>query len=382
MTDTGVLPTVDEKLIPYNDFSDWLSSISVNLEENQFLLRWKTIHRLFIDEVDDTDAVLSNSEWADNLLSLALGDLKSEPNLAEYLCAELKKDDIMYSNAGGKNNEELQVLAAYCLRLMLDDELWVSSFTALTALKIQAASLCGKRTFKGSMDLLSVAMDQGFSTSRTLRRSNKITPPASYFTKSETFESAFTVLEDYNPSVNYNTDAIKALKDETFRQLSNTQKSLHRYAALLETQMGKLAEEQEVLWFITAAWSEAYEKPYSELSIEQRILDLSVELSRRTLIESELPSIKGLAAKLGVCSDEVTLTKFIDSLSEDKVIDVSEYYEKATSLSPILYALKLASNGSWKSKWKSSTNVDYNVKLDAKDILLQLYRELLAMKWS
>lgn len=382
MSDTEVLAEANEKIIPYGDFSDCLSSISVDLEPRQFLLKWKTVHRLFIDPTEAKENELDEYDWFDNLLHLALGDLEKEPALAEYLCAELKKDDVMYSNSNGKNNEELQVLSTYCLRLLIDENIWSSDFTSSCMLKIQAASLNGMKKFKGGIDLLSFVANERFSSSRGLRDRKKINSPSSYFKKSANFETAFNELNESPTHPPYNTSAIQALNKELFSQLFHTQNSLKYFTSSLDDEMEKLSEEQEVLWFVTVAWSERYNKAYSELSIEQRILDCTLELANRTLVKAELPSIKGLAAKLGIANEEITFSQIIDTISKDETVNLSDYYHKATKVVPVLYALNLASNGNWKSKWKSAINVDYNFKLDARSFALQLYRELLALKWS
>ena len=355
--------------------------ISIGLEPRQFLLKWKTVHRLFIHSSKEEN----EQDWdnlADKLLNLALGDLEKEPVLAEYLCAELKKDDVMYSNSNGKNNEELQVLATYCLRLLIDENIFSSDFSSRCILKIQAASLNGMKKFKGGIDLLSLVANERFSSSRGLRERKKINSPSSHFKKSADFENDFKQLNETPSHLPYNTNAIQALNKELFSQLSDTENSLKCFTSSLDDEMVKLSEEQEVLWFVTVAWSERYNKAYSELSIEQRILDCTLELANRTLVQAELPSIKGLAAKLGIGNEEITFSQIIDIISKNEAVNLSDYYHKATKVVPVLYALNLASNGNWKSKWKSTINVDYNFKLDARNFALQLYREFLVLKWS
>ena len=375
MTDVAVLE--NEMSSPHSDFSDWMSSVTVGLDRDNFQLRWNTVSRLFIDTEEDLD-----SSWVCNLLKLALGNLKKNPELAERLCSELKKDDVMFSNSCGKRNEELQVLASYALKLLLDDTVWNNNFVSNNLVLIQSASLNNKKVFKGGIDLLSLVAAKRFKLSRELRKKNPIKRPCSFYKVSANFESEFKTLEDTGAHAAYNRNALLALKQEFLIQLTNTNSSLKKSAETIDLEINKLSEEQEILWLTTIGWSEYYEKSFNELEYEQRVLSSAIELAERTLIFAELPSVKGVAAKLGVETKEILFSDWISKIVENDIDQLRKYISESSELTPVLFAVYLANSGNWKSKWKEAVGIDYNLKICGRELVLQLYRELLTIKWS
>ncbi|WP_281947334.1 GTPase-associated system all-helical protein GASH [Vibrio parahaemolyticus] len=375
MTDVTVVE--NEVSLPYTDFADWMSSVQVGLDRENFQLRWNTINRLFIDIEDDLD-----SSWVTYLLTLALANLKSSPELAERFILELKKEDLMFSNSGGKRNEELRVLASYALKLLIDSSIYDNDFVSRNLTLIQGASLSNKRKFKGGVDLLSIVAAERFKLSRELRKRKPVVRAYSNFKKSEEFESEFKALEDAAGNVTFNRNALLALKKEFVSQLVNTNNSLGELKTSIDLELNKLAEEQEVLWLTTVGWSELHDKSFSELALGQRILSSAISLAERTLILSELPSIKGVAAKLGIEATEIQFSDWVEEISKNEIAYLTKYISDSGELTPVLFALDLASKGNWKSNWKDSIGVDYNFKICGRELVVQLYRELLIIKWS
>ncbi|USD41245.1 hypothetical protein J4N42_00495 [Vibrio sp. SCSIO 43135] len=375
MTDVAMVE--NEVCPPNSDFADWMSSVQVGLDRDNFQLRWNTIYRLFIDSEGDLD-----DSWVYELLKLALGNLKNNPEFAERLCSELKKDDVMFSNSGGQKDEELQVLASYSLKLLLDDSIWDEDFVCTNIVKIQGASLSNRKRFKGGVDLLSYVSEKRFNLCRMRRKKQHIRGACSHFKKSEEFEKEFQTLEDSGPHATYNKNALLALKKELFSQLSSTNSSLTRQATRINAELNKLAEEQEVLWLASIGWSEHYDKPYNELSLEKKMLSIAISLAERTLMYVELPSVKGVAAKLGVESRDVQFSDWVENFTNNEFEHLDEYLSEIDELTPILLSLKLSSDGKWKTKWRELTGVDYNFQICSRDLTLQLYRELLIVKWS
>ncbi|MEZ8885311.1 GTPase-associated system all-helical protein GASH [Vibrio sp. 10N.222.54.F6] len=371
MVEDEVCPT------PNSDFADWMSSVQVGLDRDNFQLRWNTIYRLFIDLKGDLD-----DSWVDELLKLALGNLKNNPEFAARLCSELKKDDVMFSNSGGQKDEELQVLASYSLKLLLDDSIWDEDFVCMNLVKIQGASLSNRKRFKGGVDLLSYVSEKRFNLCRKRRKKQHIKGASSHFKKSEEFEKEFQTLEDSGAHATYNKNALLALKSELFSQLLSTNISLKKQTTRINSELNKLAEEQEVLWLASIGWSEHYDKPYNELSLEKKMLSIAISLAERTLMYAELPSVKGVAAKLGVESRDVQFSDWVENFTNNEFELLSEYLSDIDELTPILLSLKLASDGKWKTKWRELTGVDYNVQICSRALSLQLYRELLIVKWS
>ncbi|MFS1947252.1 GTPase-associated system all-helical protein GASH [Vibrio lentus] len=375
MTDVAVLD--NEVNLPHPDFSDWMSSITIGLDRDNFQLRWDTIHRLFINVDDDLEET-----WVSSLVQLALGNLEKNPDLAERLCNELKQDDVMFSNSSGQKNEELQVIASYALKLLLDRTVWDKDFVAQNLVQIQSASLNSKKAFKGGVDLLSLVAAEQFKSSRELRKKKSIKRAHSFYKKSQSFESEFKTLEDTGPNASYNKNALLELKEEVFSQLEYTNNSLGTSADTINLEICKLSEEQEVLWLATIGWSDYYEVSFSELEYEQRILSSAIELAERTLILAELPSVKGVAARLGVEAKEIPFSDWVSKIAENDADYLINYLSNSNELTPVLFAVHLANSGNWKNKWKETIGIDYNFEICGRDLVLQLYRELLTIKWS
>lgn len=375
MTDVAVLD--NEINLPHPDFSDWMSSITIGLDRDNFQLRWDTIHRLFINLDDDLDET-----WVSSLIQLALGNLEKNPDLAERLCNELKQDDVMFSNSSGQKNEELQVIASYALKLLLDSSAWDNDFVSQNLVQIQSASLNSKKAFKGGVDLLSLVATERFNISRELRKKKNIKRANSSYKERQSFKSEFKTLEDTGPNVSYNKNALLELKEEVFLQLKYTNNSLAASARSIDLEICKLSEEQEVLWLTTIGWSDYYEVSFSELEYERRILSSAVELAERTLILAELPSVKGIAARLGVEAKEIPFSEWVIKIAENDADYLTNYIANSSELTPVLFAIHLASSGNWKNKWKEAVGVDYNFEICGRDLVLQLYRELLTIKWA
>lgn len=363
---------------PNADFADWMSSIQVGLDRENFQLRWNTIYRLFINSEDDE----VDSSWVTDLLTLALGNLSSNPELADRFALELKNEDVMFSNSGGKKNEELQVLASYALKLLIDNSLYEDEFVSHNLTLIQGASLSNKRKFKGGIDLLSIVAAERFKNSRELRKRKPVKRAFTNFKKSEEFDSEFKTLEDYGANANYNRTALLALKKELLSQLRNTNNTFVIAKESIDQELNKLAEEQEVLWLTTIGWSELQDKPFSELEQGQRIYSCAINLAERTLISCELPSTKGVAAKLGIEATDILFSGWVEEISQSEMTYLTEFTCKSNELTPVLFALELASKGHWKTKWKDSIGIDCNFKISGRELAVQLYRELLTIKWS
>ena len=375
MTDIAMVE--NEVSLPKDDFADWMSSVQIGLDRDNFQLRWNTISRLFIDIEDELDTT-----WGTELLKLALGNLENRPELAERFCSELKKEDSMFSNSTGQKNEELQVLASYSLKLLLDDSVFDRDFIAANLVAINGASLSNRKKFKGGIDLMSYVAKQQFKLTRSTRLKSPIANAGSNFKKSDAFEKEFQTLEDAVANVNYNRSALLAIKKEFLSQLSKTNNSLKRQANSINRELSKLSEEQEVLWLTSVGWSDHYDKPYSEVSLETKLPSIAASLAERTFMNSELPSVKGVAAKLGVDSKEVCFSSWVETITKSEIGYLNLNLSDIDELTPVLLALKLASNGNWKTKWKELVGVDYNLKICCRDLTLQLYRELLTVKWS
>ncbi|EKO3859353.1 hypothetical protein JE958_003962 [Vibrio harveyi] len=375
MTDIAMVE--NEVSTPKADFADWMSSVQIGLDRENFQLRWNTISRLFIEPEDACD-----ESWVTELLKIALGDLKKRPELAERFCSELKTEDVMFSNSTGQKNEELQVLASYSLKLLLDESILEPDFVTTNLVAINGASLSNRRKFKGGVDLLPLVAEQQFKLTRTIRLKNPITNASSNFKKSEEFEKEFQTLEDTAAHATYNRNALLALKKEFVSQLSKTNNSLKRQTNSINRELSKLSEEQEVLWLTSVGWSEHYDKPYNEVGFEFRIPSVATSLAERTFMKAELPSVKGVAAKLGVDSQEVQFSSWVEVIVNSDISYLNLYLSDVDELTPVLLALKLASNGSWKTKWKELIGAEYDFQICCRELTLQLYRELLTVKWA
>lgn len=378
MSDIDTLVETTETITPYSDFADWLSNISIG-SKDIFLYRWNTIHRLIITPIQEGEF---DNTWFDYLLKLSLGNLKKDLSLAAQICEELKQEDVMFSNAGGKCDEELQVLAAYCLRLLTDEKLCEKNFISKNIVKIQSASLNQIKGFKGGVDLLSIITDKSFALSRSLREMSQVKKYDIKLNISSESEAIFEKFEEFAVSPDINQEAIQSLKEETLRLLEETKKYSHLTVNSMNNELNKVSEEQEVLWFITLGWSDNYNKAFSELTIEQRVSECALELAERTLLSAELPSVKGLAAKLGISDENIVFGHWIEVIAKEQLSELKDFSSQANETTPVLLALQYAFNGGWKSKWKADIGLDYNFEIDARELVLQLYRELLTINWS
>lgn len=293
MTDSTIAQNqIDSK--PFDDFSDWLVPTIVGTTREEYPFRWKTMERLFITSCLEDEQL---GIWLSNLITASVETSNAPPDVLIRLRAEIKADDPMYSNSSDKGVEEARNLASYGLRLILDDEIWQTEICSVVATKILAASFDGMRTFKGGVDLYTLAKDTNHRLVRSLRDKKCVSvSKLSLLEFSKSLEENISRLTDENEAVD--TDDIKDISLILVKSVKSQINKINELSAALSSNVqkenNKTAEELEVLWFVTTAWSEILEKPYSDLSTTQKVVDFAVSLSNRTYIQAELPSLQAL----------------------------------------------------------------------------------------
>ncbi|ELI0634455.1 hypothetical protein Q8344_002082 [Vibrio harveyi] len=356
------------------DFSEYMAPTQLGLDRDSFVLRWKTLHRLFIESETDVD------DWLNDLIVSALGVMSDNPNATERLRNEIRSDDPVFPGGLESNLEELKHLSTYALRLISDDDYWPRSKCSVAATKILAASFNGLREYKGGQDLSDYVDKMNFNYVRQLRDLTSLSAPSCHFVFVDSNKEALDVLNDDSaaPSITVVKDAVVALENELKHQLSSAQGRLKIFTDALNDAQAIATEELEALWFINLGWSDVFDTSYDDLSLEIRIFDAALSLADRTELNSELPSIKALGHKLGISHESVSFREWIEEVStKDWDID----FDEASELTPCLLAIKYAQNGSWYKKWKDSIGIDSKFGISGLDLLKQVYRELLVLRW-
>ncbi|MDE1225100.1 hypothetical protein MCT03_12655 [Vibrio aestuarianus] len=369
----AVTETTTEPPLIKSDFSEYMAPTQLVTDRTSFVLRWNTLHRLFIEKEVDV------YEWLDDLIASALGVMSDNPEVTEKLRNEIRVDDPVFPGGSESNLEELKHLSTYALRLISDDEYWPQSQCSVVATKILAASFSGLRDYKGGQDLSDYVDKMNFNYVRELRDISSLSAPTCYFSFSESNKEALDVLNDGSvASITTVQDAVVALEGELKRQLSIAQNKLRTFTSSLNNAQAIATEELEALWFINLGWSDVFDASYEDLSLETKIFDAALSLADRTKLDSELPSLKALGHKLGISKESISFRKWIEEVStKDWDID----FDEASELTPCLLAIKYAKNGNWYKRWKDSIGIDSKFDISGLDLLLQVYRELLVLRW-
>ncbi|HIF6025280.1 TPA: GTPase-associated system all-helical protein GASH [Vibrio parahaemolyticus] len=365
--------TTTELPLINSDFSEYMAPTQLVSDRESFVLRWKTLHRLFIEREIDVD------DWLDDLIASALGVMSDNPEVTEKLRNEIRADDPVFPGGLESNLEELKHLSTYALRLISDKKYWPQSRCSVAATKILAASFNRLRDYKGGRDLSDYVDKMNFNYVRDLRDLSSLSAPSCHFSFSDSNKEALDVLKgDTTASITDVQDAVVALEKELNRQLSSAQTRLKTFTDRLNDAQAIATEELEALWFINLGWSDVFDTSYDDLSLETKIFDAALSLADRTELDSELPSLKALGHKLGVSNESVSFREWIEEVSnKDWEID----FDEASELTPCLLAIKYAQNGNWYKRWKDSIGIDSKFDISVLDLLQQVYRELLVLRW-
>lgn len=363
----------------YPDFTDWVIPTDISLNRDEFLLRWKTINRIFIsNEIDDIEI-----EFIDNLIISSLGHMQLIPDALDTLRSEMRKDDIMFPSIQGSRDEELKVLSSYCLRLLIDTDLFDDVSCSQNVTKILSASLNGIKSYKGGIDLVDFAKNKSFEYARTLRDRSSITAPTLLFQFDSKNQIALEKLDDKNPvDMNSNKAAILAISNELKSQLSNANLEMETHVKQINTENKKIVEELEILWFVNLCWCDTFDTNYSNLSVFIRIFEFASALSLRSHLNVELPSVKALSNKVGIVSQNINFREWVTDVLKDHPNAIDKYEDELSELTPCLYAIKLAKQGRWFNKWKEHIGLESSFEIDSLELTQQIYRELLVLGWS
>lgn len=185
-------------------------------------------------------------------------------------------------------------------------------------------------------------------------------------------------LESYQPT----SEAILTVFAEFKRQLQSANTSMISHVKALNTENEKAAEEQEILWFITLGWSEEFDTHYSKLSTPLRIFDFAHALSLRTRLNVELPSLKALTNKIGIESEIINFREWVQTIISEYPTAIDKFKGEPSELTPCLYAIKLASQGTWYKKWNGNIGLDNKFEINSLELAQQIYREFLVLRWS
>ncbi|MGI2192711.1 hypothetical protein ACRN9V_14830 [Shewanella baltica] len=377
MSDETVSIPDPSKILP--DFLNWIKPITLSKNRDDVLLRWKTIDRIFIEQ---NDSEIINSQWINNLILSALSDAPVEPEELETLRAEFKKDDFMYPSSSLDVEEELRVLSSYCLSLIADDDYFNSENSAMNTTKILSASFNGLRSFKGGVCLYNLLSHYSFHYSRSQREKPKLSPPSFIFKKSKGFSDSSTQLTSSPAHVPYIGNFAENLSKELDIQLSAATNSMSIYVRNANKIISILEEEQEVLWLVNLSWNEDFDISYDSMEMDRKILLLPLHLKDKTKILAELPSVKAIARKIGVKDEEIEFRDWVEKCQNDLPKSIINVLDKSSEITPVLLALKLATDGGWYKKWKSLIGIDSKFKINSLALTLQLYREFLTIEWS
>ncbi len=363
----------------YPDFVDWVTPTDISLSRDEFQLRWKTIHRIFIDQERDE----INNEFIDHLIISSLGHMDLRPEALDTLRSKMRIDDVMFPNTQGSRDEELKVLSSYCLRLLIDNDLYTDLSCSQNVTKILSASLNGIKSYKGGIDLVNLAKNNSFKYTRTIRDRSSIEAPGLSFQFESNTTSALKMLDNENDSnMEYNKTAILTVASELSRQLSAATRHMKNYVAKVNTENKKIAEEQEILWFVNLCWSDKFDTNYTNLSVFIRIFEFASDLSSRTHLNVELPSVKALSNKVGIEPQKIKFREWVAGVLQEYTIAIDEYEDEISELTPCLYAIKLAKQGNWFNKWKEHIGLESNFEIDSLELTQQIYREQLVIGWQ
>ena len=188
-----------------------------------------------------------------------------------------------------------------------------------------------------------------------------------------------------------NVDSIAKLKDwsvERTRQFQAANQSIFDALSALSV----YREDSQILWWMTAQWCDALDKPLKELDAVRVCLPIAWEAAR--MVEN----FPGPAAMKRVISNMIDCCKDAGSqkkLELDKVISSGDNWSADVialaedfphpELLPLSYALTLAENASAKAEWYpryqriALSGADFPA-LDAKDYGRIMYLECMAMR--
>lgn len=57
-------------------------------------------------------------------------------------------------------------------------------------------------------------------------------------------------------------------------------------------------------------------------------------------------------------------------------------FDEINTSTPYLFALKLKRIGAWKKKWEQDTGLSTKIDINAQNLAVQVYRELLSVNWD
>lgn len=360
----------------HNLYSDWLRPTDINIDREDLKRRWAST----VDLRDDTLYKNNIKRW--ELVRAALGTSLIDDSSEHWFRQAFKARDEIFKMTPGSNDNEISNLAAATLACCLEDDGDSDAARCSLATCILTASFFSARRFFGGANLIqqSDAVLSEFG-GRIRARISPASPSMNLSLRKPTLELVDNIehgdLDSYKKAMN------GILKELQFL-LGSADRNVKEYVEHVDSQTSIQDEELEILWWLFGGKSQILNRPFTEINQFQLIVIAGIEISRKTKIETELPSIKGLLIKLGVDSaEEVSFKSIIESTKEiaDSILTEDRY---CPLLTPTLFALSITrESSSWQKAWERATGLKVNILSKASDWGVQIYREsLIAEKWS
>lgn len=354
-------------------FSDWLRPTDLGIDRDTLKLRWAGIAQLRDDLID--------WELAQDLIRLSLGRPLKDSDSLEKFKEVFKSHDNMFPMKPESNDAELINLASACLAACLDDE-DDKPFAIKLSTLILATSFCANREFPEGPDLV-IDSEKIASIEATSIRERSLLPlPHFAYSVNDATKEAINAIQVNQ--VELMKTALNSVLSELTSHLNAAQKTVKENHRKTKEQNEVRDEELEMLWWIFGGKSQILGVPFTEIPDLERTLLLGIEFSKRTAIQAELPSLKGLLGKAGI--DQEGSIVFKDLIEANKkhssiLLDEDVY---CPTLTPLLHALSITRESStWQKQWEQNSGLSANIKASSVEWAEQIYRESLFLKhWS
>ncbi|WP_283710625.1 GTPase-associated system all-helical protein GASH [Pseudoalteromonas prydzensis] len=358
------------------EFIELVRPIKLSDSREDVLRRWKTISRIFVEQ---EDAKILTENVINDLISSSIDKNKISEDKLKFLHQEFTLDDFMYPKTPFDVEEEIRVLSSYCLLILTDNNHFSIDFVSKITTNLLSASLGGLLKFKGSYDFETTLNNKVFEYTREQRSKNVLPTPVLKYQSLKRTTEAKEKFDDNPQDVATISEYISSLHYELGNQLIKANQSITNYANQVNKVTDIMDEELEILWMVNLRWCDYKDISFDDLTNIEKIIYLAYQLSEKTYRSAELPSVKAIANMTGIENENVTLRDFIDSNHHhiEELVDFSHI----SDITPILFGIKLASEGSWASKWKNEIGLDSKTTINSFDLTIQLYREFLTIGW-
>ncbi|MGI2214342.1 GTPase-associated system all-helical protein GASH [Shewanella oncorhynchi] len=294
----------------------------------------------------------------------------------EWFRDALRENDASFSLVG--NQREARVLAALILETLIDDGV------RLAILAVCTGSVNEKRVVADCHWLVGKAESALLQTAVTSREAGefavKITPTQTPKLADEMSPLASTADWQLLASV------LVKIRNETLTSSNTMVKQISSLLNQMNFQMSMMREESQMLWWLTAGFSNVLDCYFSELDTEEAAVAGAIDLANLTV--SELGPIAIPAMLDRVISFSKTkkprqsqdLESVISKLDVKKINLDLDQTETHAWLMPISTALKLSAQQGkqgWKEKFLELTGFDETLLLEPRSLGLQLYREII-----